>query len=99
MKSLVLCIAEFLVLLLLDVVGGVFYHPFHIETRLASTQQVARSFVWDGILMMIGAWLILIAYGAARKRVGTFGLQATVALSLAAAAGFLLKLGFITHNW
>jgi hypothetical protein len=95
MKKLLAIVAEFSLFLLLDVIGGVFYHPFHIETQLSG----ARSFAWDGILFMLLAWLLLLLVGAARKRFAASALPLTIALVLAALAGFFLKVGFATHQW
>ena len=95
MKMFFAIVAEFALFLLLNVLGGVFYHPFHIETLLSG----ARSFAWDGILFMLLAWSLLLLVGAARKRFAASALPATIALALAAIAGFFLKVGFATHQW
>ena len=95
MKKLLVLVAQFVLFLVLNVIGGVFYHPFHIETSLSG----ARSFAWDGILFMLLAWLLLLLVGAARKRFAASAVPSTVALVLAGAAGFLLKVGFATHRW
>jgi hypothetical protein len=95
MKKLLAIVAEFVLFFLLDTIGGVFYHPFHLETSLAG----ARSFAWDGILLMLLVWLLLVLVGAARKRFAASAVPLTIALALAAVAGLLLKVGFVTHNW
>jgi hypothetical protein len=97
MKKLLIFVAGLILFLLLNVIGGVFYHPFHIETALPG----ARSFAWDGILFMLTAWflLLLLLVGAARKRFTASAVPLTMALVLAVLAGFFLKLGFATHQW
>jgi hypothetical protein len=95
MKKLLVLIAEFVLFLLLNIIGGVFYHPFHIETALSGV----RSFAWDGILFMLIAWLLLLLVGAVRKRFTASAVPLTIALVLAVLAGFFLKLGFATHQW
>jgi len=99
MKLVLAVIAEFFLFLLLDVVGGVFYHPFHIETTLTPTQSATRSFFWDGILFLFIVWLLLLLFSLARKRFAAWAPQITLSLVLAALAGYFLKLGFVTHNW
>jgi hypothetical protein len=95
MKKLLAIVAEFVLFLVLNVIGGVFYHPFHIVTTLSGS----RTFAWDGILFMLLAWLLLLLVGAARKRFAASALPSTIALVLAALAGFFLKVGFATHQW
>lgn len=99
MKRIFAVIAEFFLFLLLNLLGGVFYHPFHIETTLAPTQLATRSFVWDGVLLMLLAWVALVLFAALRKRFAESAPRITIALALAALAGFFLKVGFVTHNW
>ena len=96
MKKILAVVAEFCLFLLLNLVGGIFYHPFHLQTQLAATSLGSRSFVWDGVLLMLAAWLILLLIAVARKRLPATATRATIALALAAAAGFLLKVGFMT---
>lgn len=98
MKAVVVILAEFIFFFLLDLTGGVFYHPFHLETKLQSTLSVSRSFFWDGILLMLSAWLIVLLIGALRKRLSASATHATIALALATTAGLLLKVGFVTHD-
>ncbi|MBB5056441.1 glucan phosphoethanolaminetransferase (alkaline phosphatase superfamily) [Granulicella aggregans] len=95
MKMFFAIVAEFALFLLLDVIGGVFYHPFHIETMLSG----ARSFAWDGILFMLLAWSLLLLVGAARKRFAASAVPLSIALVLATATGYVLKVGFATHQW
>lgn len=99
MKVALAVIAEFLLFLLLDVVGGVFYHPFRIETKLNSTQFATRSFFWDGVIFMLISWLLLLLYSMTRKKLAAWGPHLTGALVLAGLATYFLKVGFVTHNW
>lgn len=99
MKLVLAVIAEFFLFLLLDVAGGVFYHPFHIETKLTSTQFASRTFFWDGIVFVLLAWMLLLLFGLARKKFAAWAPYITLALALAALTGYFLKVGFRTHNW
>jgi len=99
MKRALSISAQFLLFLLVDGIGSLFYHPFHIQTSLAATSSAPRSFIWDGIVLMALVYAIFLMVAALRKRLNTSALNSTVAMALAAIAGYLLKLGFITRNW
>lgn len=99
MKRTVAIFAQFLLLLCVDAAGSIFYHPFHIQTSLSGTPSAARSFIWDGVVLMFLLYGIFLVIAATRKRIGTSAPGSTLALGLAALAGYLLKFGFITHNW
>ena len=48
---------------------------------------------------MLAVYLLLLVIAGVRKRLGASAPWATLALVLAGAAGFGLKLGFVTQNW
>ena len=99
MKRALAIFAQFLLLLCVDAVGSIFYHPFHIQTLLSGTPTAPRSFLWDGVVLMLLVYLLLLVIAALRKRIRFSAPGSTLALGLAVLAGYLLKLGFITHNW
>jgi phosphoglycerol transferase MdoB-like AlkP superfamily enzyme len=99
MKKLLAAIGQFLLFLIVDVVGSLVYHPFHVRTKLAGNPLEPRMYVWDGVLLMLAVYFLLLLIAALRKRVGAWLPWATVALVLAAVAGYGLKLGFVTQNW
>lgn len=90
---------QFLLFFFIDAVGSLVYHPFGIETKLAPIDSAARSFQWDGLLLMALVYLLVLVIEALRKRLRTAAPWSTLALLVAALAGYLLKLGFITHKW
>jgi hypothetical protein len=97
MKTAFALIGQFLLFLLLDAVGGIFYHPFGVQTALAQVNGEARGFAWDGIIFMLLAYVLLLVNAALRKRLPRSAPWTTVALVLAALAGYLMRFGFITH--
>ena len=99
MKKLLALIVKFILFLILDVVGSLFYHPFHVRTALSGNPLEPRMYVWDGILLMLVAYLLLLLIAVLRRRIATSVRWSTLALLLAAAAGYALKLGFVTQNW
>jgi hypothetical protein len=99
MKRVLSVLAQFLLLLFVYAAGSIFYHPFHIQTALSGDAVAQRSFLWDGVILMICVYTLLLLIAALRKRLGFALPIATLALALALVAGYFLKLGFITHNW
>ncbi len=99
MKRAVAILAQFLLFLFVDAAGSLIYHPFHIQTSLAGTPLEPRSFLWDGLLLMLAVYLFLLVIAALRKRLTASAPGSTIALVLAALAGYVMKFGFITHNW
>jgi hypothetical protein len=99
MKKLFTTIAQFILFLIVDVLGSLFYHPFHLRTTLSGDPLEPRMYVWDGILLMVLVYLVLLLIALLRKRIGASAPWVTLALVLAAAAGYGLKLGFVTQNW
>jgi len=92
-------LAQFLLFLFVDAAGSIFYHPFHIQSSLSGTALAQRSFIWDGVILMLLLYVLFLVIAALRKRFGYAAPASTIALALAALAGYLVKFGFITHNW
>ena len=99
MKRTLSIIGQFLLFFIVDAVGSLFYHPFGIETKLPATDLAPRSFQWDGLILMVLVYLLIIVIEALRKRLRSAAIWSTLALALAALAGYLLKFGFVTHKW
>jgi len=85
------------ILLLIAYIVGLFLHPFHITQVLISSPAVTRTFVWDGILLMLTAYVLILLIEAARKRLPTSAAGSTIALVLAAILALASKLGFVTQ--
>lgn len=99
MKTTLALIAQFVLFLVVDAVGGIFYHPFHLQTELPGTALAQRSFAWDGVVLTVVAYALILLIEALRKRLRRAAPWSTLALAFALLAGYLLKLGFVTHNW
>lgn len=84
-----------------DFVGSFLFHPFGVETRLRTPaiDLAARSFQWDGLLLMLLVFLTILAIEALRKRIRLAAPWSMFALAFAALAGYVLKFGFVTHKW
>lgn len=99
MKRVFSVLVQFLLFLLVFGAGSFVFHPFHVETTLAAVDGRARSFVWDGLLLMVLLYVVVLAFEALRKRLRTAGPWTSLAVVLAGAAGWTMKFGFVTHNW
>jgi hypothetical protein len=97
MKKAMAVLVQFLLFLVVFAVGSFVWHPFHVQTVFAPADR--RAFQWDGVLLMLLTYLLLLLIAAARKRLTRSGLTLTLALILAALAGWLLKFGFISRDW
>jgi hypothetical protein len=95
MKNVLLAILQFVVFLLVFAVGS-FLPPLHIQRIVSVTSEGTRIFVWDGVLLMSGLFILIMLIEALRKRIGSAGLWTTAAFVLALVAGLALKLGFLT---
>ena len=95
MKQALAVVAQFLLFFVAFAAGSFFYHPFNLRTALAVP---GRSFVWDGVLLMLLLYALLMLVAVLRKRLRISLPWATLALLLAALAGWLLKFGFVTHG-
>ncbi len=99
MRNVIATLLQFILFLLAFFVGSFVYHPFHVESTLRMRELHTRSFIWDGVLLMLIAYVLVLAIEAARKRLKSQAIPSTIALLLAALAGYALRFGFITHSW
>lgn len=99
MKKLLSIVAQFLLFFLVEFVGSFVYHPFGVTTTLPATDLASRGFQWDGVILMAIAYLLVVVIEALRKRLRSAAPWSTLALLLAALAGYLLKFGFVTRKW
>jgi hypothetical protein len=99
MKKAFAAIGQFLLFIFVDAAGSLVYHPFHVETQLAGTPLAPRTFIWDGVILMVLVYALLLVVQVVRGRLKNSAPVTSGALLLAAIAGYLLRLGFVTHNW
>ena len=78
--------------------AGSFMHPFGITSVLASHGLAARIFIWDGVLLMLGLFVLTLGLEAIGKRLRDLLPWTAGALLLAAFAGFALRFGFVTRD-
>ncbi|MDE3103838.1 MAG: hypothetical protein KGK08_01565 [Acidobacteriota bacterium] len=99
MKRVFSILLQFLLFFLVFAAGS-FARPFRLQTTLdgATSAAVSRFFIWDGLLLMLAIYFILLLIQAARKRFSTAAPWTTLALVLAGGLGLALRLGFITHD-
>ena len=77
--------------------AGSFFPPFHMEHVVGTTPDGTRIFIWDGVLMMILLFVVILLIEALRKRIRSAGPWTVLALVLAGIAGYAAKLGFLTR--
>jgi len=95
MKKALLVIAQFM-LFFVTFAAGSFLAPFHLRQLLSENAEGTRAFVWDGVVLMAGLFVLILLIEAVRKRLPNAAPWTTLALALATAAGLMLKLGFMT---
>jgi hypothetical protein len=99
MKKAIAVLVQFLLFLLVFAAGSFVVHPFHVQTALAPAEGHTRVFLWDGVLLMLLAYLLILLIAAARKRLPRAVLGTSLALALAAVVGWMLKFGFLSRDW
>ncbi len=103
MKRVIFTLLQSLLFLLLYAVGivlpiaAVFLPPFlRIPSVVTKWADGTRSFQWDGVLLMLAVFVLILLVEALRKRLRSAAPWTTLALLLATIAGLVLKLGFTT---
>jgi len=95
MKNILFTALQF-VLFFVTFAAGSFAPPFHIQRVLSVTPEGTRVFLWDGVVLMLALYILILLIEALRRRLRGAAPWTTIALTLAAIAGFALKLGFLT---
>ena len=57
-----------------------------------------RGFQWDGVVLMLALFILILLIEAARKRIRSAAPWTTLALLLAAILGLAMKFGFMTFD-
>jgi hypothetical protein len=68
-----------------------------MEHVVGTTPDGTRIFIWDGVLLMILLFVVILLIEALRKRIRSAGPWTVLALVLAGIAGYAAKLGFLTR--
>lgn len=77
--------------------AGSFFPPFHLEHVLGTTPDGTRIFIWDGVLLMLLLFVVILLIEALRKRVRSAAPWTVLALVLAGIAGYAAKFGLLTR--
>lgn len=77
---------------------GSFLHPFGITRILGTRGLGVRLYIWDGVLLMLALFLLTIVIEALGRRLRDLAPWTTASLALAAALGYLLRLGFVSRD-
>ncbi|WP_263366429.1 hypothetical protein [Edaphobacter bradus] len=97
MKKILFTILQFLLFLIVFAVGS-FLRPFHLRWGVTVTSgNATRFFVPDGLLLTLGVFLVIVVLQALRKRLCNTT-WTVIAFLAAVAAGYALRLGFITRD-
>ena len=84
---------------LITFAAGSFLQPFGVTRVLASRELAGRFFVWDGVLLMVGLFLLTLLVEALGRHLRTLAVWTTASLATAALLGYLLRLGFVTRDF
>ncbi|WP_213806115.1 hypothetical protein [Granulicella sp. dw_53] len=97
MKKVVWLVLQSLLLLICSIVGS-FLRPFHIQKITAITPGITHIFVWDGFLLMLLVYVLIVLVEALTKHIRTAFPLTTLALAIAAVLSVAMKLGHITRE-
>jgi hypothetical protein len=97
MKKAIATIFQFLLFFFVFGLGSIL-PPFHIQHVLTSTPAATRIFIADGLMLMLGLYVLIVVIEALAKRLRTAAPWTTLALILAAVLGLILKFGFLTRS-
>jgi hypothetical protein len=94
-KNIIFAVLQFVLFFLVFAVFS-FLPPFHIMRIVSTSPQGTRMFIWDGVLLSAGLFVLILVIEALSRRIRTAGLWTTGAFALAIVAGMSIKLGFMT---
>jgi hypothetical protein len=97
MKKAIAAILQFLLFFFVFGLGSILT-PFHIQHVLTSTPAATRIFIADGLLLMLGLYVLIVVIEALTKRLRTAAPWTTLALILATVLGLIMKFGFLTRS-
>ena len=100
MKKTLLTLLQFVVFIFIFAAGS-FAHPFNILTNLDHSNHLAVThfFIWDGLILMLSLFALILLVEALRKRLAIAAPWTTLAVILATVLGLVAKLGFITREF
>jgi hypothetical protein len=96
-RNIFACLFQF-VLFFVTFLLGSFVHPLKVQTVLAPDALHTRVFIWDGLLLMLILYVLVLVVELLMKKLKTAGSWTTLALGLATLLGFLMKFGFLSTD-
>ena len=97
MKKLLSTVLQFVMFLLVYAIFSLF-PPLHIQRILIATPTYTRIFIMDGILVALALYIAIVLGETIMKRRCQIT-WTTIAFILAAILGYVMKFGFITHEF
>jgi hypothetical protein len=97
MKKLLSTVLQFVMFLLVYAIFSLF-PPFHVERVLIATPTYSRIFILDGILITLALYIVIVIVETLVKRLCQVT-WTTIAFVLAVILGYVMKFGFITHEF
>jgi hypothetical protein len=95
-KNVLLTLLQFVLFLIAFAAGSLL--PLTGVSFLTKWADGTRGFQWDGVLLMLALFVLILLIEAARKRLRLAASWTTLALVLAAVAGLVMKFGFMTFD-
>lgn len=92
-KKVIFALLQFVLFLVVFAVGT-FVLPLCNISYVTSWANGTRGFEWDGILLMLAIFVLILLIEALRKRLLSATPWTTLALALAAILGLAMKFGF-----
>ena len=93
MKSVLSIVLQFILYLVVFGVGSLL-PAFSILPTLSISTGPGRVFVYDGLLLALLLYIVIVLIAAVRRRIAISFPNATIALVLAVLIGLLMKFGF-----
>ena len=97
MKKLLSTVLQFVMFLLVYAIGSLF-PPFQIQRILIATPTYSRIFIMDGILIALALYIVIVLVETVMKRRRQIT-WTTIAFFLSILLGYVMKFGFITHEF
>ncbi len=95
-RNILSCFFQFLLFLITFALGSFILHPFHVQTVLAPDAAHTRTFIWDGVLLMLLLYVLVLLLELALKKLKTAAPWSTLAVLLAGIIGLFMKFGFLS---
>jgi hypothetical protein len=94
-KNVIFAVLQFTLFFVLFGIGSCNPHP-KLRQTVASGADGTRIFVWDGVVLMLLLFLVIVLVQAIRKHVRSSTPWTVLAMAVATAIGFPLKFGLLT---